>query len=83
MDGICYIMCPGTAINHHETDPNTSMKKISDTEIHIYAMKDLYPGDEICYNYNFNGTPPKWLADFVRIHKIPLPFSGFNDYMEK
>ena len=41
MDGICYIMCPGTAINHHETDPNTSMKKISDTEIHIYAIQGM------------------------------------------
>ena len=44
MEDICYIMCPGTALNHHNTEFNTSMKKVSDTELHIYALKDIHKG---------------------------------------
>ena len=38
-DGLCYIMCPGSTLNHHKSDPNTKVKKISQTELHSYAIK--------------------------------------------
>ena len=44
MEDICYIMCPGTSLNHHSSEFNTSMKKVSDTELHIYALKDIHKG---------------------------------------
>ena len=47
MEDICYIMCPGTALNHHNTEFNTSMKKVSGTELHIYALKDIHKGSLI------------------------------------
>ena len=83
MEDICYIMCPGTALNHHNTEFNTSMKKVSDTELHIYALKDIHKGNEILYNYNNNGSPPKWFGEFVKSHEIPIPFKGYNDFMDK
>ena len=82
-DGICYFMCPGSTVNHHKTEPNTAVKKVSQSELHSYAIRDLQPGDELFCDYVDFGIPPKWLAEFVKLHKIPLPFDGFNDFVEK
>ena len=82
-DGICYFMCPGSTVNHHKTESNTAVKKFSESELHSYAIRDLQVGDELFCDYVDFGTPPKWLAEFVKLHKIPLPFDGFNDFVEK
>ena len=81
-DGICYIMCPGSTVNHHKTQPNTSVKKFSDTELHSYAIKDIHPGDELFCDYVDFGIPPKWLVELVNAYNIPLTFRGFNDFLD-
>ena len=81
-DGICYIMCPGSTLNHNRTNPNTRVKKVSENELHSYALKDLHPGDELFCDYVDFGVPPKWLAELVKTHNISMPFDGFNDFID-
>ena len=47
------------------------------------GLGHFFKGDEILYNYNNNGIPPKWFGEFVKSHKIPIPFKDYNDYMDK
>ena len=76
-------MCPGSTVNHHKTESNTAVKKFSESELHSYAIRDLQVGDELFCDYVDFGTPPNWLAEFVKLHQIPLPFDGFNDFVAK
>ena len=68
---------------HSKTEANTAVKKITDTELHSFAIKDIEVGQELLCDYIEFGIPPKWLEEFVKIHNIPLPFEGFNDFLEK
>jgi len=85
VDGTCYINIPGSIVNHNKGDPTTGLRKISETEIQIYAVRDIEIGEELtCDYYAEFGFPPKWLKEFVRMNNIEhLPFIGFNEFVEQ
>ena len=46
VEGIIIMGCPGSTVNHNKIYHNVAIKKISDTEFHVYAVRDVSPGKE-------------------------------------
>ena len=81
IDGLCFIMCPGSTLNHDSQRANTELVKISNVEIHGIVTKDIEAGEELVCDYIRFGEPPSWLVELVKQFDIPLPFEGYNDYL--
>lgn len=81
IDGVCFLMIPGSTLNHDSERANTKMMKISSVEIHGVATKDIEVGEELLCDYIAFGVPPLWLAEFVKQNGILLPFQGYNDFL--
>ena len=78
---ICQIFVPGISSNHHKDKANIWFKKISESVVHITARKDIGRGEELFNDYNDNGIPPQWLADFAKEHDVAINYKGFNDFV--
>ena len=74
-------MLPGSSVNHHTQGANTEVVKISDTEVHGVATKDIEAGDELLCDYVHFGEPPSWLSSFAQDQHITLPFKGHNHFL--
>ena len=81
IDGLCFIMVPGSTVNHNSKGANTKVEKISNIEVHGVATIDIGVGEELFCDYVEFGEPPKWLADFSKHYNIPMPFKGYNDFL--
>ena len=77
------IFIPGMSCNHHATNANIWIEKISDSIVHVTARKDINKGNELFLDYHSmgNGAPPEWLADFAIEHNVPLNYKGFCDFL--
>ena len=81
VDDVCFIMTPGSSVNHHHKEHNTRVIKVSDVEIHGVATRDIEINEELFCDYVEFGTPPEWLVSFAKEHGIQLPFKECNDFV--
>ena len=78
---LCRLFIPGLSANHHETQANIWLKKISDHIVHITARRDIHKGEELFHDYSLNGNPPLWLADFAKEHNVFMNYKGYCDFV--
>ena len=78
---MCKIFIPGISSNHHAAKANIWIKKISDDIVHITARSDIAKGEEMFYDYNDNGIPPSWLADFAKEYNVSLNYKGYCNFV--
>ena len=50
IDGLCFIMVPGSTVNHNSKGANTKVEKISNIEVHGIATIDIGVGEDIHTN---------------------------------
>jgi len=80
-DGAILINIPGDSINHHSSSHNITNFKVSDNIMGIMATKDIECGKELLMDYHDYGTPPQWLVEFAKRHKILLLFEGYSEFI--
>ena len=74
IDGVCFMMLPGSSLNHYAHGKNTKLVKVSDVEVHGVTTKDIEAGQELLADYKDYGKPPQWLTKFVKDNHTKLCF---------
>jgi SET domain len=75
---------PGNGLNHANT-PNTVYKIYDNAlppQIHLVALTDIAPGDELFDDYRRHGPAPDWLKEFAVQHNVTLNFGDCNDFVQ-